>query len=271
MSSRRPIFVFVLLIFCAGFAISQDHSPVSIELTGAFTSASLSNSSTWGWFNPSKYDSWLPTEDDEFGFAAARLIWNHPKYPLYLGGEWYPKLIADGAVAPTDDTAGYIDQLYGDLEAYDLALGQHYGDDQRPQITPWFGVTQIRINESRNRVPVADTTETPSYSSAQSRLWGVIVGFDAEAPISPTLVAIGTTVVRWARGSRDAEITTESPPTTASQSDDTDITMWGAELGVRWFVSDAVQLSAGWRYRDWTYDHGPASFSGPFIRCGVDF
>ncbi len=124
----------------AGSAACAD-APVIIELTGAYTSASLSDSSAWGWWNPSKYDSWQSTGDDEIGLAAARIVWDHPTYPFMLGGEWYPKLEALGTVESSDAGAGYSDQLVGDLEAYDLALGQKYGDDYKANITPWFGAT----------------------------------------------------------------------------------------------------------------------------------
>ncbi len=270
MSELRALFVLALIVCCAGTAISFD-GEVIIELTGAFTSPSINNSSTWGWFNPSKYDSWQTEGDDQFGFAAARITWSHPTYPIMLGGEWYPKLEAVGTVESSGTSAGYVDQLDGDLEAYDLALGQFYGKYGRPIVTPWFGVTQIRINESRSRIGEGGDPTNPDDSSAQSRLWGVMGGADAEIPLRPGWFAIGTVVIRWAKGSRDAEISTESPPTNVSQSDDTSITMWGAEIGVRWDSTGMVRLAAGWRYRDWTYDDGPASFSGPFLRLGVTF
>ena len=47
--------------------------------------------------------------------------------------------------------------------------------------------------------------------------------------------------------------------------------MWGAEIGVRWDSTGRVTLAAGWRYRDWTLDDGPASFSGAFVRMGIGF
>jgi len=247
-------------------------APIVIELTGAYTSASFSDSSTWGWFNPSKYDSWQPSEQDEFGLAAARLVFDHPTYPVMLGGEWYPELQAQGTVAPSADGQGYSDQIWGDIQAYDLALGQHYGNVQRPRITPWFGATYIRINENLNRTYDGGDPSNPEYSSAESGLWGVMGGADAEIPVSPGWYAVGTVVIRWARGSRDATTNAESPqPTTVTQSDDTSVTMWGTELGVRWDSTRNFHVAAGWRYRDWTYDDGPASFSGPFLRLGVAF
>jgi hypothetical protein len=42
--------------------------------------------------------------------------------------------------------------------------------------------------------------------------------------------------------------------------------MLGAELGLRLEAMDGLLIEAGWRYRDWSLDEGPATFDGPFAR-----
>jgi hypothetical protein len=246
--------------------------PVTIDLTVSSTSPSFESTSSWGWLNPSKYDVWKPIEEDSVELSEARIILNHPVYPVMMRGEWNPQLEATGSVAATDLSAGYEDQLSTDIEVYDLALGQHYGQAGRARVTPWFGATYMRIRELRHRVSEGDSSSDPDESTAKSDLWGVMAGADGVIPLRPGWNVIGTAVIRWARGDRDATLSTDDPQdTTATQSDSRDQVMYGAELGVRWDPVDRLQVTGGWRYRDWTHDDGPASFSGPFVRVGVGF
>jgi hypothetical protein len=173
VSGLRSALVIVLVAGGAMTAGAGD-LPLRVELTGAYASTSYSGDSTWGWFNPSKYGTWQPIEHDGFELASARLVWEHPTFPFMLDGEWSPKLEAFGSVPATADGPAYEDHVEVDLEVYDLALGQHYGDEGRARITPWFGATYMRLNEDRDRVVEGGDPAAPDASSAESQLWGVM-------------------------------------------------------------------------------------------------
>jgi len=264
---RCSCFAATVLLLVAGGADAGELQ-TTIELTGAFTTISYANSSDWGWWNPEKYDEWQTGEDQEFGLAEARLLFSGVTYTVLFNLERYPTL--EAAASRTDSVTGeeINHEITTEFKAYDLALAQWFGDKAGVGVMPLVGVTYMRISETRSAVDELGNGK----NQAASRLWGVVLGADWGARLAPRLVLSGRVVFRKGWGDRDATIPTIGPELEEQAAADVQLTddvsraMWGADLGLRWAATRRLQLDGGWRYRDWQYDDGPASFSGPYLR-----
>jgi hypothetical protein len=244
-----------------------------IDLTVANTGFSFSDDAAWGWWNPSKYDRWEASEEEDFGLAEGRLEVSGNTYIFVLGFELYPTIEAVGeSVDPGGGNSTY-QQISSDIEVFDLGFGQKFGSSRSFYVTPWLGLTHFRIDEKR---ALAEVPEDSVEDTAKSRLWGIAVGAEAGLPVSQSWTVTGRLVARWARGDRDTVIHLTGPPD-ALQTADVDLSdnvsrgMWGIDLGAQWTSSDSFHLEGGWRYRDWQYSDGPGSFSGPYVRCSIGF
>jgi hypothetical protein len=261
----RSLWLASLMLALAGGSAGAGDLRTTIELTGAYTTPSSAKDSTWGWWDPAKYDDWETIETSEFHLADARLLFSGTTYSIIAGGEWYPDLEATASRTDGDTGNEIHDDLTASFRAYDLAIAQFYGRADRTGWMPWFGATMMEIDETRSSMDSAT-------DRADSRLWGVVVGADVGGRVVPRLLVSGRVVARWGRGSRDATIAAPEPaaadPTTTSVdlSDSVDQFMWGVDLGLRWAAVETLHLEGGWRYRDWSYDGGPASFNGPYVR-----
>jgi len=100
----------------------------------------------------------------------------------------------------------------------------------------------------------------------------VVIGADASYRVWSTLDLTGRVLFRWATGTRTASIDSQEPGSgTVEVSDSIDTGLWGVDLGLRWNATRAFWLEIGWRYRDQTYDHGPASYGGPQLKAAYVF
>ncbi|MFV2073562.1 MAG: hypothetical protein ACC742_13025 [Thermoanaerobaculales bacterium] len=244
----------------------------TIEVTAARTTISYAKSADWGWWNPEKYDDWQTGEDKETGLAEARLLLTGDVYTVVLNLERYPTL--EAAASRTDEETGaeINHELTTEFEAYDLALAQWFGGKENVGIMPWFGVTYMQIKETRATLAESTDGTNRFEDRARSRLWGALLGADWRARLKPRLLLSGRMMLRWGWGNREATISSIGPDAgapaavEAQLSDDVSRAMWGADFGLRWEANRHFQLEGGWRYRDWRYDNGPASFNGPFLR-----
>jgi len=263
-----------LLVARAGQCADEN---VVFSIAVANISPSSSSSADWGWWNPGKYDEWSADNSPELTLADARLLVSGKTYTVILDGEWYPTLDAVGStdLGPGEDEL--VQKLSLSNSVYDLGIGQWFGKDGRTGVMPWVGATYMRISEHRTTVPPPGSSSTESNESANANLWGVVVGADASYQIWSTLDVTGRLLFRWATGTRTAEISSQNPASggstggTANVSDSIDSGMWGIDLGLRWHATRAFWLEAGWRYRDQTYDGGPASYGGPQIKAAYVF
>lgn len=246
---------------------------VVAEIAVANTSPSSSSSADWGWWNPGKYDEWSADGNSEFGIAFARLLVSGKTYTIILDGEWYPTVDAVGSADLGSGEDDLVQQLTLKNSAYDLGIGQWFGKDRRSGVMPWVGATYMRISEERSTVPPPDSTGVEYSEQADSGLWGVVVGVDASYQVWSTLDVTGRLLVRWATGTRTADVSSQDPGTggTAKVSDSIDAGMWGIDLGLRWNATRAFWFEFGWRYRDQTYDGGPVSYGGPQIKAAYVF
>jgi hypothetical protein len=269
---RFRLFVLVLFVVVAASSGEAAGRQVVVELTVADLDPSSSSSSTWGWWNPSKYDEWTTDNGSNLGLADARLLVSGSDYTVLLAGEWYPKLEATGSFEDPQSGEVVVDELSWKVEAYDLGIGQYFGRDRRTGVMPWVGATYIRISEELAHVSGPGSGSDGLRDTSSAGLWGVVAGADAGIQVLSVLDVTGRFLFRWASGTRKAVLEVGDPPGgTAEVSDSTDITMWGLDLGVRWHASKAVMVEGGWRYRDWTLSGGPASYGGPFVKAIVNF
>jgi hypothetical protein len=274
VQSRSSCFAATVILLVAGGASAGDLQ-TTIELTGAYTTISYADSSDWGWWNPEKYDDFQTVEDRDLGLVEARLLLSGDTYSAFLNLELYPTL--EAAASRTDGLpgGGISYEFTTEFEAYDLAFAQRFGDETGFGVMPWVGLTYMRIDETREvHIPIG---YVGGYSDqAASRLWGIVLGADWGARLAPRLRLSGRVVLRWGWGDRKATISTVGPgpwePVVEAQlSDSVSRAMWGADLGLRWGATRNFQLEGGWRYRDWQYDGGPASFNGPYLRLVLVF
>ena len=271
MQLRSCYFATTVVLLVAGGA-SGGELQTTIEVTAARTTISYAESASWGWWNPGKYDDWQTGEDQELGLAEARLLFAGETYTVLFNLERYPTLEA-AASRTGEETGEEINhELTTEFEAYDLALAQWFGGKEGVGIMPWVGVTYMRINETRATVAESVDGTDRFEDRASSRLWGALLGADWGVRLKPRLLLSGRMVLRWGWGNREATISTvgpgpEEPAAVEAQlSDDVSRAMWGADLGLRWEATRHLQIEGGWRYRDWQYDDGPASFNGPYLR-----
>ncbi len=268
------VVLFALLVARAGLCAD---SGVVFEIAVADLSPSSSSSADWGWWNPSKYDEWSADGSSEFGIADARLLVSGKTYTIILDGEWYPSMDAVGSSDLGPDEDDLVQQLSFENSAYDLGIGQWLGKDRRTGGMPWIGATCMRISEQQTTVPPPGSTDAGETDHADSSLWGVVIGADASYQVWSSLDVTGRVLVRWATGTRTAKISSQDPGGggstvgTVEVSDSIDAGMWGVDLGLRWNATKAFWLEAGWRYRDQTYDGGPASYGGPQIKAAYQF
>lgn len=241
-----------------------------LELTAVDFSVSDNESATFGWWNPGKYDAWQSDPDEGFDLTGARMLFVTGDYTVIVGAEHHPTL---SGTAQVDDGLGGFDELdvRMEIEAYDLALSQAFGEPGRAVFAPWVGVAHFRIKERRT-----DAGASPA-ETAMSRLWGVTLGLDWGVTVAGDFALTGRAFGRWATGNREAEQLVANADvglpddTLVDITDSVERAMWGADLGVRWRAHDAFQVEAGWSTRDWTFDDGPAEFSGPFVRMVAGF
>lgn len=272
--SRIACALIALIVARVGLCADQI---VVFELGVANISPSSSSSANWGWWNPGKYDEWLADESSDFGLADVRLLVSGKTYTVILGGEWYPTLNAVG----TADLAGDENDLHQEFSlknsVYDLGIGQAFGEETGFSVMPWVGATYMRISEQRTSVPPDGSDGEDVTDRADSNLWGVVAGVDASYRVWSTLDVTGRLLIRWATGTRNADISSEEPGGggssggTAEVSDSIDTGMWGIDLGLRWNATRAFWLEVGWRYRDQTYGDGPATYGGPQIKAAYRF
>ncbi len=268
-TSRTTLMIVGLLLVAAAGASDEG---VLLEITVADITPSDSSDSSWGWWDPGKYDSWRADDSSEIGLADVRVLVTGSRYTVVLAGEWVPTLEAEGSFVDPEIGAATSQSLSLETEAYDLGYGRWLGRDRRNGVLPWIGLTHLRFDESRTTLggdPAGsgDVTET-----ADSDLWGVVIGADASINLWRSVDLVGRVLYRWARGTRSAEIL---PPDggggTVEVEDSIEAQMWGAEFGVRWNPMPRFSIEGGWRLRDQTLDGGPGSFSGPQIKAVFEF
>lgn len=271
MKLIRILMVVVISVFMARAGYGGDPN-VTVDASLAKLSPSSSSGADWGWWSPGKYDDWNFDDDAEFTIADARLLVSGQTYTIILAGELFPTLDAVGTTDPGAEEDVLVQQLSLKTSAYDLGIGQWFGKDRRTGVMPWIGATYVRINEDRTTLPPPDSTAGANTDSASSGLWGVVVGADASYRIWKSLDLTGRVLLRWASGTRTATIAfQDSGGGTVEVSDSIDAGMWGLDLGLRWNATRAFWLEIGWRYRDQTYDNGPASYGGPQLRAAYVF
>jgi hypothetical protein len=262
-----------LLLSRVGLCADQN---VVFQIAVANLSPSSSADADWGWWTPSKYDEWIADDGADFGLADARLLVSGKAYTAILDGEWYPTLQAVGSADLGPDEDELVQDLSLENSVYDLGIGRRLGGDDRTGVMPWIGVTFMQLRERRTTVPPPGSSDPETTDRAASNLWGVVVGADASYQVWKSLDVTGRVLIRWASGTRTAQVTPEDPgggasSGTAEVSDSIDIGMWGVDLGLRWNASQAFWMEIGWRYRDETYDGGPATYGGPQIMAAYRF
>jgi hypothetical protein len=264
----------LLLVVLGSTTAAGGDNRTTVELTLAETRPSSAADPAWGWWNADKYDDWQPGTDEEVGLVAARVVSEGDTYTVLLAAERYPTLHASASwVDPA--TGGMSDALTAELETYDLALGQRYVLSRGASLVPWVGLTYLHIEETRASRPTSAPAPDQPAETADTRLWGAVLGVDGAVPLASRLAVTVRLVARWGQGKREARLRLGPVEPGVPEvewvklEDDTSRAMYGAEVGLRWRVGNGVDLATGWQLRDWRYDHGPASFAGAFARLGV--
>jgi hypothetical protein len=267
----RILMMVVMTVLAARAGLCGDPN-VTFDISLANLSPSSSSGADWGWWNPGKYDEWDVDDSADFMLADVRLLVAGKTYTAILDGEWFPTLNAVGTSDLEEQDEDLVQQLSMKTSAYDLGIGQWFGKDYRNGIMPWVGATYVRITEDRTTIPLEGSTNGAGTDSASAGLWGVVIGADGSYGVWSNLDITGRLLVRWASGTRTATISPQDPGTgTVEVSDSIDSWMWGIDLGLRWNATKAFWVEAGWRYRDQTYDSGPASYGGPQIKAAYVF
>jgi hypothetical protein len=261
----------VMLATSVGLCSDGD---VILELTGAKLGTSSSGGSSWGWWNPGKYDLWEDEPRSSFELIEGRLLLVGSTYAVLLSGERNPTAEATGSRLDPDTGDLVVDQVSLKTAAYDLGLGQVVRPTRGVELMPWVGLTYMTVNEELVGVQPAPAS-SGTKDSSRAGLWGVAIGADGSIRIWSKLHAAGRVVVRWGTGNRDATVHIEDPvsgePGKVKVSDSADQGMWGGDLGLRWAATRGFEIEGGWRYRDWTYGDGPADFGGPYVTAAFVF
>ena len=252
--------------FCPGIVRADDFL-TTLEITGSSQSPSYKNGGAWGWWDPSKYQTWDTVDESSFELAEIRLRLPGEEYSGFLSVELYPQLTGEGLQYDEDGSVIALHSLEFEIKVYDLALTQNVVFPSGDLLRPWIALTNMQIKE--RRIPLQEPGLP--VDRAESKLWGAAVGLDAEFGLTGNFIFSGRLVARWATGDRKATFTPESSnddpgSTEVKATDSVDKLMWGGELGIRWKTHRRLGLEGGWRYRDWTDDDGPASFDGLYIR-----
>jgi hypothetical protein len=239
----------------------------SLEITGSSISPSINEGGAWGWWNPSKYQLWEADQDDSFDLAEIRLTIPGEEFSGFLAVEFYPELTGGGVQYDEEGTLFAAHHLETEITVYDLAMTQTLKTQGDLLFRPWIALTHMQIEEKRYLLQ----EEGLPVDRARSKLWGAAIGLAAETSLPWNLRLSGRVVARWATGDRDATFTPEASNDVPGSiqvktSDSVDRFMWGGEIGIRWQASTPFGLEGGWRFRDWTYDDGPASFDGLYLR-----
>lgn len=263
-----------VFLFSPSTAICGDER-VGFEITFARQSVSYASEASWDWWSPDKYDQWQTLDEPHFELADARLVIAGKTYSGIFEAEVYPELGAEGSYE--DPTSGELveHQLSGEIRVYDAAIGQLSSRGDSYWI-PWFGLTHIRADGRRTiSSDGVALDQEPDESSTES--WGLVLGVAGGYEVRHRLSVTGRAVIRWAKGTRDAVFyplnsgTGDPDVGRVESSDSVNTGMWGAEAGISWAAFEGFALEGGWRYRDWRYDDGPASFNGPYARLSMVF
>jgi hypothetical protein len=270
LRDRLPVGLLLMTTFLVPQVAAGGELPVTLELTGAYLSASYSDDADWGFWDLGKYSSWLTLEEDESDLVELRLLIPGNGFTAFIAAERLPALSATGIYAAD----GLWHELSCELTTYDLAYGQWFRAERGSGVFAWVGLTRMEIEEIRTLFgdPVAEPLLPKD--EAVSRLWGAAGGADGELWLNPRLAVTGRVVLRWAKGDRDQVMYVDgledSQVSEVRLSDTTSRLMYGGELGLRWSATEKIRIEGGWRYRDWRHDNGPASFSGAFLRLALD-
>jgi hypothetical protein len=258
--------------------VSGADTRVTLEITGADQTPSVSSTADWGWWNPSKYDeAWAADESSSFGIADVRMLVAGGDYTIIVEGEFYPSLEATGTYVDPDSGETVTQSLTLTTSIYDLGFGKWFGRDTRNGFLPWIGATYMDIGENLATAPPPDSGEPGETDRADAGLWGVVAGADASVTVWGPLDLSGRLLVRWASGTRTAHITSQEPGGSGGGegevevSDSIDHTMWGLDIGLRWHAVRDFWVEAGWRLRDRSVDGGPARYSGAQIKAAYRF
>ncbi len=207
MKLFRILMVVAICIFAARPGLCGDPG-VTFDVALANLSPSSSSGADWGWWNPGKYDEWDPDGGADFMVADVRLLVTGKTYTIILDGEWFPTLDAVGSAdLPEEDDL--VQQLSMKTSAYDLGIGQWFGEDRRTGVMPWIGATYMRIDEDRTTMPPPGSMDSANTDTADSGLWGVVIGADASYRVWSTLDVTGRVLFRWATGTRNAKISSQ--------------------------------------------------------------
>ena len=273
MDPKTRSILLIPLITLATLPAGAQTGALVLEVTFAEMSPSPSQDAAWGWWNPSKADTWLASSGDDDGLAEVRLL--SPREPLtvFLAAERFPTLEAESVESHGPEGAEVERAVSMKLETYDLGISHWFGIEGRFAVMPWVAVTHMRIAERRTSSSGPPLSSEPE--TGDSRLWGVGLGANVSARFVGRWAVMARVCGRWARGDRTAHAFLPGPAeggwNRVEQSDTTDRTVLGAELGLRWSATPTLIVDCGWRYRSWRLDRGPGSFGGPFLRLIIGF
>jgi hypothetical protein len=263
----------VLVVLVAGPGAAQ---PFEVEVTAGPSDASFASGAQWGWWSPGKYAGWTGEMDDGFELVEGRMTLPGKEYSVFVAAERVPEARLLASTGPVGDGPGEEVAVSVEIEAYDLALAEHYALGDATRLSVWLGATYLQIDERRVTWPADGSAGDAVPEDAASRLWGVAGGADLVYPISDRLSLSGRVIGRWARGKRRARMLPpdlgqgETESARVELSDSTSRSMLGAEGGLAWTVSPMLRVEGGWRLRDWRLDDGPLAVDGPFVRVMLD-
>ena len=261
-----PMLLLVVVLLAPGLAGAQNDLS-TLEITGASLDTSFERQAAWGWWQPDKYDVWSAAAEDSFDLADLRLLIPGGEYSMFIAAELYPDFSGAGTRYDGQGEVEADHRLTGEIQVYDLALAQSFHYRGGDHVRPWLGLTHMQIGERVHSLLHPELEP----DRADSKLWGAVLGVDVELALPYDLVLSSRLMARWATGDRDESFIPETSyglpdATRVKASDSVNRGMWGAELGLRWQGIQQLGLEAGYRYRDWSYDDGPASFDGPYLR-----
>ena len=269
-------------ILTTGLA-GADEPKVKIELTVSWTDIKPNTRSLWteALWNPIFQVEPEVSPSPGFHFSELKALVPVGRIEVFAGYETEPKFDAYHDVSQGPINRDH-EEGSAKVEALDAGIVYPLRFGSRFHLRPWAGLTHIRttqaLSEESWREHQYQELRFQSYNlegrDLSGNFWGVVYGAEAVVDITNWIGVSGRAFQRWGSGTithawnYEREVT-ECPcepgdPPNQSESS-------GHDLGLRATFTRWIAAEGGWRYRNWSYDWGPGTYDGPFLRLALAF
>jgi len=295
MALQRLFVVTILVVALTSGLVESEEPKVRIELTGAWIDVDPNLKALWARSldTPDEYSQKMVSGGSSFGFSELKVLVPVRRIEIFGGYEREPSFEAAVTTESIfNPPSRWVATGSARVEAFDAGIAVPLSFGSRFELRPWGGVSYIRVQEQWSsdgwREWYIDATSNHLIDIDSSKeLWGVTYGAEAVLSFTKWLALSARAFQRWGAGTWNEEWQDKyyeyplpyepgdapvySEVHNGTNSSKVTVMMFGLDLGLRATIARWIALESGWRYRDWSYDRGPGSYDGPYVRFALAF